>query len=154
MKATYTVTSRRIGSPAFIDLPLTFASPGRSTLEKNTIFGIQKNVTNIEADTSALLILQVQGQRLATPGGGQGLLMPIGWTMMDLFMGPRLKTGAWKLPLYLGTPEMSFDVRRIKELEQEASKMMCYFRVVSSLVEPLAVSKMSPDLNAQEYSLP
>ena len=79
---------------------------------------------------SALLILQVQGQRLSTPGGGQGLLMPIGWTMLDLFTGGRLKVGAWKLPLYLGTPEMSFDVRRVKELEQEASKMMFHFRIV------------------------
>ena len=74
--------------------------------------------------------------------------------MLDLFTGGRLKVGAWKLPLYLGTPEMSFDVRRVKELEQEASKMMFHFRIVQSLVDPLAVSKMTPELNAGEYSLP
>lgn len=80
--------------------------------------------------------------------------MPIGWSMMDLFVGGKLKVGAWKLPLYLGTPEMSFDVRRVKDLEQEPSKMMFYFRVLPSLVHPLAVAKMNPESNANEYALP
>lgn len=40
MKATYTVTSRRINQPEFIDLALTYASPGATTSTKNTIFGI------------------------------------------------------------------------------------------------------------------
>ena len=50
MKATYTITSRRISSPTFIDLPITYASPGPTTSEKNTIFSMQKSCTGVEMD--------------------------------------------------------------------------------------------------------
>ena len=95
IKSMSVVSSRRITQPSYHDIKLAFASPGIDPSVKNTLLQHTQHIPNVEADPSALVIFQLQGQRVSTPGT-KGHLMPIGWSMCDLFpLGNKLKVGAW-----------------------------------------------------------